>query len=254
MLSVKRLNLDSSWHIEFEEEKFIIDPWLIGSEIDGSKWLNQQWHIKEPVKVKNIPNFNFLLISQNYEDHCHLRTLEEIPETKPIIATEKAYKKLKNKFPSRSITHLEDNKITKFGNLSFLSFRPNKLLDPIYYSVAIINSKNEAIFYAPHGFVLNKKQLKIINDFSIKLLITTFTEFEIPKIMGGKVNPGMENVYELYSQIKPENTINTHDEEKIAKGLVSSLAKIKYADFDKIESENLINFIRIDNYDKKTIR
>ena len=98
MLSVKRLNLDSSWHIEFEEEKFIIDPWLIGSEIDGSKWLNQQWHIKEPVKVKDIPNYNFLLISQNYEDHCHLRTLEEVPEKKPIIATGKAYKKLKNRF------------------------------------------------------------------------------------------------------------------------------------------------------------
>ena len=43
MLSVKRLNLDSSWHIEFEEEKFIIDPWLIGSEIDGSKWMVWFW-------------------------------------------------------------------------------------------------------------------------------------------------------------------------------------------------------------------
>ncbi len=51
--------------------------------------------------------------------------------------------------------------------------------------------------------------------------------------MGGKVNPGMENVYELYKQIKPKNTINTHDEKKKAKGLVSSLAKVKYADYDK---------------------
>ena len=72
--------------------------------------------------------------------------------------------------------------------------------------------------------------------------------------MGGKVNPGMENVYELYKQIKPKNTINTHDEEKKAKGLVSSLAKVKYADYDKIESNNSINFIKIDNYDKKVIK
>jgi hypothetical protein len=63
----------------------------------------------------------------------------------------------------------------------------------------------------------------------------------------------MENVHELYNQINPENTINTHDEEKKAKGLVSSLAKIKYADYDKIESNNSINFIRIDNYTKKII-
>ena len=72
--------------------------------------------------------------------------------------------------------------------------------------------------------------------------------------MGGKVNPGMENVYELYKQIKPKNTINTHDEKKKAKGLVSSLAKVKYADYDKIESNNSINFIKIDNYDKKVIK
>ena len=57
-----------------------------------------------------------------------------------------------------------------------------------------------------------------------------------------------------YKQIKPKNTINTHDEEKKAKGLVSSLAKVKYADYDKIESNNSINFIKIDNYDKKVIK
>ena len=71
--------------------------------------------------------------------------------------------------------------------------------------------------------------------------------------MGGDVNPGMENVYELYKQLSPKKTINTHDEEKKAKGLVSALAKIKYADYDKIESNNDINFIRIDNYKKTTI-
>ena len=96
-------------------------------------------------------------------------------------------------------------------------------------------------------------QLELIKDINISLLITTFTHFKIPKIMGGDVNPGMENVYELYKQLSPKKTINTHDEKKKAKGLVSALAKIKYADYDKIESNNDINFIRIDNYKKTTI-
>lgn len=253
MLSVKRLNLDSSWHISYNKTDFIIDPWLIGSEVDGFKWLNEQWHIKEPIPISKLPNYNFILISQNYEDHCHINTLKKIPKDKTLIATEKAYKKLKKEFPKRKIILLEDNKVTSFEGLNFISLRPNKILDPIYYSIVIIN-EDEAIFYAPHGFTLDNKQLELINKINIKLLITTFTEFEIPKIMGGKVNPGMENVYELYNQIKPLNTINTHDEEKKAKGLVSSLAKIKYADFDKIESKNSINFIRIDNYVKKIVK
>ena len=253
MLSVKRLNLDSSWHIKFDSGNFIIDPWLIGSEIDGFKWLNQQWHIKEPVKVENLPSFDFILISQNYEDHCHINTLKKISDEKPILATEKAFKKLRKEFPQRKVTLLDDNKEVKYNDLTFITFRPDKILDPIYYAVIIINKNNEAIFYAPHGFVLNDSQLSMIKKFSVSLLITTFTEFEIPKIMGGKVNPGMENVYELYRQIEPMNTIKTHDEEKKAKGLVSSLAKIKYADYNAIEENNSINFIRIDNYKTKVI-
>ena len=254
MVSVKRLNLDSSWHISFDSNKFIIDPWLLGSEIDGFKWLNEQWHIKKPVEIRKIPDYDYILISQNYEDHCHLETLKKLPEGKPLLATEKAFKKLKKNFPNRNVILLNEDSETNFNGLSFISLQPDKILDPVYFSIVIINSNNEAIFYAPHGFVLNDKQLNVVTKYSISLLITTFTEFRIPKFMGGKVNPGMENVYELYKQIKPKNTINTHDEEKKAKGLVSSLAKVKYADYDKIESNNSINFIKIDNYDKKVIK
>ncbi len=254
MLSVKRLNLDSSWHISFTKDQFIIDPWLVGSEIDGFKWLNQQWHIEDPVKIEDLPDFQFLLISQNYEDHCHIETLKKISPSKPILATKKAYKKLVKHFPQREIILLEENVRKKYKELSFISLKPDRLIDPIYYAILIINQKNEAIFYAPHGFELSNKQLRLINSYSIKLLISTFTEFKIPKIMGGKVNPGMENVYKLYKQIKPNNTINTHDEKKKSRGLVSALAKINYADFDKIESNNSINFIRIDNYKRKIIQ
>ena len=253
MLSVKRLNLDSSWSIDFNSVNFIVDPWLIGSEIDGFKWLNEAWHIKDPVKIEDLPEFKFLMISQNYEDHCHIETLKKISDKKPIIATELAYKKILKQFPNREITLMEENKKTSFEKLEFISLRPDKILDPIYFAVVIINNKNDAIFYAPHGFVLSDEQLELIKDINIILLITTFTHFKIPKIMGGDVNPGMENVYELYKQLSPKKTLNTHDEEKKAKGLVSALAKIKYADYDKIESNNDINFIRIDNYKKTTI-
>ena len=66
MIKLKRLNLDSSWHIHFNKIKFILDPWLIGSEIDGFSWLNEQWHIKEPVAIKDIPEYDLIVISQNY--------------------------------------------------------------------------------------------------------------------------------------------------------------------------------------------
>ena len=89
MIKIKRLNLDSSWYIKFNQLNFILDPWLIGSEIDGFKWLNEQWHIKPPVTIKDIPNYDSIIISQNYEDHCHLETLKKLPDDKSILATEK---------------------------------------------------------------------------------------------------------------------------------------------------------------------
>jgi len=248
MIILKRLNLDSSWHINFDGVGFVIDPWLFGSEVDGFKWLNQQWHIKEPVNVREIPSYNFILISQNYEDHCHVKTLHNLPQDKPILASEKAYHKLKKNFIDREIILLKENKKIDFKGLSFIVFRPKKLFDPIYFAIVIINKKKQAIFYAPHGFSLNKEQLSLIRKYSFDLLITTFTQFKLPIFMGGEVNPGMDNVYKLHQQINSRYTINTHDEKKISKGLVSLLSKISYPNFREIESNNSINFKKINNY------
>ena len=55
MVSVKRLNLDSSWHISFDSNKFIIDPWLLGSEIDGFNATNCVFAFKySPVTLADI--------------------------------------------------------------------------------------------------------------------------------------------------------------------------------------------------------
>ena len=111
MIKIKRLNLDSSWYIKFNKLNFVLDPWLIGSEIDGFKWLNEQWHIKPPVPIDDIPNYDSIVISQNYEDHCHIETLKRLPNDKSILATEKAYNKLKKQMLGRA----EGGRIGKLG-------------------------------------------------------------------------------------------------------------------------------------------
>ena len=85
-----------------------------------------------------------------------------------------------------------------------------------------------------------------MSSLNIKLLITTLTEFKLPGFMGGKVNPGMDNARKLVEILKPEKIINTHDEEKIAKGLVKRLAKVKYADYD---NTGFANFIKTNDYE-----
>jgi len=238
--------MDTSWWLRWHDTSIIIDPWLIGSEIDGFKWFNEQWHATEPVPIKNLPPYDAILISQSYADHCHRNTLLQLPE-QPIFSVPKAYKVIKGwKLPNvqSKIEHK-----TTIGNLKVHVLPPDRKIDPIYYAV-LISEGNDAVLYASHGFTLTKSQLSFLEGFNIRLLITTLTEFKLPALLGGKVNPGMENVEYLMNKLKPNNIINTHDEEKIARGLVSKLAKVTFPDYDNIP---FANFLRVDHYNELEI-
>lgn len=246
----KRINMDSSWHVSWEESALLIDPWQIGSEIDGFSWLNEQWHTTPAIPLEELPDYKFILISQSYEDHCHLNTLQAIDTNIPLIATPKAFKRLKKHFPERQIHEIpEQGAPLIFGGLSFSALRPDKLLDPIYYSVVISDAANRGVFYAPHGFDLPAEFGDRFPDLEVELLVTTFTQFQLPAILGGLVNPGMENVRELFLQLRPKSVINTHDEQKKGKGLVTRFAKVRYPDYGAIASSEAFNFIRTPDYE-----
>ncbi len=250
-MQIKRLNMDSSWHIVHGGSSFILDPWLTGSEIDGFSWLNEQWHVVDPVPPSEVPACDIILISQSYEDHCHLETLGQLDATKPILATTKAFKRLKRAFPRRDIRLIPERSgalIWEEGRLSCLAFRPRRIFDPIYFALALTDADGRTLFYAPHGFTLDDDQLRRMEGLEVDLLITTFTDFRIPEIMGGHVNPGEENALQLCAQLTPRHVINTHDEPKRMKGLVSKLATVSYPDLDRLENQAELNFMRIDDY------
>jgi hypothetical protein len=253
MLKVQRLNFDSSWWINWGNTAFIIDPWLIGSEIDGFAWLNEQWHSTAPIEISKLPDYQFIIISQSYEDHCHIETLKQLDNQKSILASPKAYRKIKKSFKERAnvlaIPNFSEQQSLDFEGIKFYYFHPGRLLDPIYYAILMVNNKNEGLFYSPHGFNLNVQQQKFISQFKIQLLITTFSEFEIPAIMGGKVNPGLDNVKFLFEILKPKHILNTHDEKKLMKGLVSKTAKVQYPDFQYINSIFNPQFTESEHYE-----
>ena len=251
MFQIQRLNMDSSWHVQWNSQKFLVDPWLIGSEIDGFTWLNEQLHTTDPISVNDLPEYSFTVISQSYEDHCHTPTLQSLEYSKPILATGKAFLKLKKTFPKRQVIQIPD--ITRgeclyYNDLGFWAIRPKKWLDPIYYALLVFNSEREGVFYASHGFELDSKQIQKLKDFNIKVLITTFIDFKLPAILGGHVNPGLDNAKMLADTLQPNFVFNTHDEDKIAKGLVGKLANIKLPDFDEARQIPSINFKETSDY------
>lgn len=248
-MMLQRLNMDSSWQITMEKERFLLDPWLIGSEVDGFSWLNEQWHTTPSVNIADIAPFSFIVITQSYSDHCHIETLNNFDSAIPILATVKAFNILRKAFPKREILLIPENETGLiYAGLRFQSFRPKKLLDPIYFALSIRDEQNKALFYCPHGFELNSKQSKWIKDMNTEVLITTFSQFQLPSILGGLVNPGLKNVKKLINQLNPDIVINTHDEKKIMKGLVAKFAKVEYPDLEKLKEDKTYRFIEMSDY------
>lgn len=250
-MRLQRLNMDSSWWLEWEEQKMMIDPWLTGPEIDGFRWLNIQWHSTKPLAFDELPPYDHILITQSYSDHCHPATLEKLDAQKPIYATPKAYHRLKKAFPERKIHSIplwNEKTALTLNALTLSCLQPLRKRDPVYYALLLMNENKEAILYTPHGFELQKEELAFLQTLKIKLLVTTFSEFTLPALMGGKVNPGMEQVYRLTEQLQPEYVLNTHDEQKKMKGLVSKLAKINYPDYELLSETKKLNFIHLPDY------
>lgn len=236
MLHLQRLNLDSSWYLQWNGLRLIIDPWLTGPEVDGFSWLNKQWHIREPIAPEALPGYDAVLITQSYEDHCHLETLRRMDSRVPYLCTAKAWKRLRRQLPGRNYILLEDETaVTHFG-LIFHALRPDKIIDPVYYALVISDAAGAGIFYCPHGFFLRPFQTEALQAYHIHLLMTTFTDFRLPGIMGGHVNPGMENVNLLCRQLKARYLVNTHDERKKGQGLVFTLGKVTYTDQPVLEN------------------
>jgi hypothetical protein len=166
------------------------------------------------------------------------------------ITTPNARKRLlKELSPAPSIREIPDAREVwlTYGNLEIAKISPDRWIDPIYHAI-IIRQGREAIFYAPHGFALTEAQLALVRDLHIRLLITTFTHFTLPAILGGVINLGVDGMQKLADQIHPARIINTHDEQKKGRGLVMKIAKATYADIAAHSQEDS-RIIHLDSYD-----
>ncbi|MBI1192091.1 MAG: hypothetical protein GC205_02800 [Bacteroidetes bacterium] len=247
---IQRLNQDSSWFLHWNNLRLIVDPWLVGSEVDGAPWLNEQWHVTDPVPPEQVPEADAILIAQSYNDHCHIPTLRSLPATLPILATRKAYNRLKRCFPDRKLLLIPDQGTPlNFRGFVFQAFRPAKRLDPVYFGVMVRPANAPCLFYAPHGFDLKAEEVAQLRETGVHALVTTFTDFRLPGIMGGHVNPGMEQVQALVRSLQPSHLLNTHDEAKQMKGLVARLAKVHYADLAAVQMDPALPFRPMPGYE-----
>jgi hypothetical protein len=249
VLKIRRLNMDTSWEVRWDGRSVVIDPWLVGSEVDYFKWFNEQWHTTPPVAPKDLDRPDFILISQSYSDHTHEETIRQFDSDIPILASPRAYKRLARSFSGDRLVKLPllgEAPMLEFRDFRIASLDPGRKLDPVYYAHLLVRN-GKAIFYSSHGFTLTGRQLELTREYEVEYLLTSFSEIRLPALLGGRVNPGMENVHYLVDALSPRYVLNTHDEQKRSGGLVMKLANCTYPDLDKLSLERT-QFIHCPDY------
>lgn len=233
--------MDNSWLITWDDTVICIDPWLTGTEIDGFSWFNEQWHVTPPVDVKDVPTPDLVIITQGYHDHCHPETLRLLGNNYPIAAIPSAVSKLKNKITNSLFTiPLLNKDVLNVNDLRISRIVPDSFIKT--FNAVVIQKNDEYIFLAPHGCYIKPTSYTDLNNLTCRLLVTTFTLYQLPFWLGGKINPGAEAAYYLTDRLKPLHVVNTHDEDKHAKGISNKIARRKYPDFVNMpEGFTLIN-------------
>lgn len=245
MLKIRRLNMDSSWQISWNGHSILFDPWLIGSEIDGFSWFNEQWHATSPAPISSLETYDAILISQHFSDHCHEETVVKLKE-KPVYTTKQGSKrigKVIDKKRIQIIPELNSEKWLKSGDLEIaLLSAPFKL--SATFNGIVLKYGSDILVYCPHGYNLTDAQKELLNRYQTVLLITSFSSFKLPFFLGGMVNPGVKKAKELVEILNPNKIIATHDEDKHAVGLVKKIAKVNYpssSDLELIFQEKYLN-------------
>lgn len=178
-----------------------------------------------------------IIISLPFSDHCHEDTLETFPNHIPIIAANGSFKRLEKYFgQSRTIIDAgggESRVRIPFTSFDIMTIESKLgILDPTHRGVLITpsihnaNIENDNIFrhfqpslssnygilYSPHGLNLSSSQKsKIISMTTCRLcLLSTITLYELPLLLGGNVNLGIENAIELIHDLNVTDFIPTH--------------------------------------------
>ena len=229
--------MDNSWLLTMDTCRLLIDPWLMGVEVDFFPWFNTQWHKTPPVAIDQVPEYDAVLITQKYPDHFHQETLKKL-SPKKIIAPKSIEKKLRQLLPSSEIIGLDKkNSLTELLGVKIQFLSTSRKIDPIYDAFLLDNGQ-ESVFLATHGFSPSPEQTELISKASpCALLVNPFNHYELPVFLGGVVAPGLEGVEKLCTLLNPKKVVATHDEDKHAKGLVSKFAKITFAGPEQVLSK-----------------
>jgi len=246
--------MDSAWSLAMSGCRLLVDPWLEGTEVDYFGWLNTQWHRTAPLPYDELPEYDAVLITQKYPDHCHQATLQRL-QPAVIVAPESLKKLLTHLLPDARLHLLgRETRTQQIGSVTVTHLPTRRRIDPIY-DAYVLDDGEHRVMVANHGFLLDDGHREQLGgNVNCDVLFSPFNRYVLPALLGGVVAPGMEGLAALVAQVEPRAVLQTHDELKHGRGLVPALARIDVFDPASVAEYPWLKdrFVPISNYEQVT--
>lgn len=205
----------NSWIWEVIGVRLLIDPVLVGNLDFGIPWLyDASKKLLKEYKLEDLPEIDLLLITQNFDDHCHPRTLEPLSKMFPnlqVISTPNAEPTLSKLF--ERVIYLEPGHSTRFTGRNGMEITVRASAGPVLgppwqrpENGYFIEAKDPkfSIYYEPHCVynrsLLERERADVIVTPVVKQLLPLFTlvsgqedAVELARVLQAKIVVPMKN-------------------------------------------------------------
>lgn len=208
----------NSWLIELEQQRILIDPWLVGSLVFG----NLPWLFKgdRSKPLASLPDkIDLILLSQGLEDHAHRPTLEQLDKTIPVLGSPNAAKVVKQ-LGYTQVTSLTPGQTFTLTNQIEIRAMPGAPIGLQVENSYLLKHLDSAttLYYEPHGFP--PSELK--NYAPVDVVISPVVNLELP--LAGAIIKGNTTALQLAQWLKPQVFLPTAAGGDVAyEGLINSL-------------------------------
>lgn len=280
------LNADTTWLIQIPYPQnaapppgrthfnVLVDPWLQGPQSDVAWWFSTQWHVVPPsiqtmadledtlrdvegrgtssaCPTSDTSFVDVVTISHEFTDHCHRATLEELPKTTPVFATDVAADLIRSWDHFETVittpglsAGVEWSRLTVGSLPEWLAI--GRVITPgnaLYYHSAVLvafdltgDGDAEAIVYSPHGIV--SEDLAGLPSSGIETLALLHGLHDVSIWMTKQLNLGALNGLRAVGACGAKYWIATHDEVKTGGGFIAPfLRRVQYSVKEAVDHE-----------------
>jgi hypothetical protein len=233
-LALTLLNGDSSWLIELDGTRLLLDPWLSGKATLLYPAFHQADLGGEAVSLAELGRVDALVVSHPFPDHCNRPTLRQLPRDLPAFSPRVVTPWVRWAGGLRRAATIPNATLGRqpivFRNVSLAWCRAAFPFDTTHNALILRgNDSGSTVMYCPHGLPTQGAAFRAVERVlagRLDALLCSFTVLDLPGYLGGIANLGPDAAAELAARLQPRFTMPTHDGDKPDSGFIARVEKL----------------------------